>query len=163
MIGSLQALETIKTILGIGDTLVGRLLLFHALHLRFRELRLRKDPECPACGEHPTVTGLIDYERFCGLEVEPAFTGPEISAPELAHEIDDRSDVVIIDVRGPHELDICRIEGAIPIPLGELPSRLSVLDGHWNVVTLCHKGVRSLKALEILQSAGFSRVRSLHG
>ncbi len=163
VIGSLQALETIKTILGLGNTLVGRLLLFDALQLGFRELKLRKDPECPACGEHPTITELIDYEQFCGIGAEPAATGPEVSAPELAHEIHNGSEVVILDVREPHELDICRIDGAIPIPLGELPSRLSVLDGHWNVVTLCHKGVRSLKALEILRSAGFPRVRSLHG
>jgi sulfur-carrier protein adenylyltransferase/sulfurtransferase len=164
IIGSIQALETIKWIIGAGDSLVGRLLLFDALKLRFRELQLRKDPACPICGTQPTIRELIDYEAFCGIGSEPAYAGPEISAEELRAEMDQKgSDLVLIDVREPHEWDIAHIEGARLIPLGQLPERLGELDGHAEIVTHCHHGVRSMKALALLKGAGFARVRSLAG
>ncbi len=164
IIGSIQALETIKWIIGAGDSLVGRLLLFDALKLRFRELQLRKDPGCPICGEQPTIHELIDYEAFCGIGAEPAYAGPEISAEELRREMDQKGpDLVLIDVREPHEWDIAHIEGARLIPLGQLPERLGELDGHAEIVTHCHHGVRSMKALALLKGAGFGRVRSLAG
>jgi adenylyltransferase/sulfurtransferase len=165
IIGSIQALETIKWIIGAGTSLVGRLLLFDALKLRFRELELRKDPACPICGTKPSIHELIDYEAFCGIGAEPAYNGPEISAEELRRELSEKAagDLVLIDVREPHEWDIVHIEGARLIPLNQLPERLSELDGHTEIVTHCHKGARSMKALEILKGAGFGKVRSLAG
>ena len=164
IIGSIQALETIKLILGTGDSLMGRLVLFDALKLRFRELKLRKDPECPICGDHPTIHELIDYEAFCGIGAAPAYQGPEVVAEQLKQERDEKGDeLVLIDVREPHEWEIAHIEGARLIPLGQLPDRIGELDGHAEIVTYCHKGVRSMKALEILRGAGFGKVRSLAG
>ena len=164
IIGSIQALETIKWIIGAGSSLLGRLLLFDALKLRFRELELRKDPACPICGTNPSIHELIDYEAFCGIGAEPAYNGPEISVEELRRELSAKAgDLVLIDVREPHEWDIVHIEGARLIPLGQLPERLSELDGHAEIVTHCHKGARSMKALEILKGAGFGKVRSLAG
>jgi sulfur-carrier protein adenylyltransferase/sulfurtransferase len=164
IIGSIQALETIKWIIGAGDSLLGRLLLFDALKLRFRELQLRKDPACPVCGENPSIHELIDYEAFCGIGAEPSYAGPEITAEELYQEIKEKgSDLVVIDVREPHEWEIAHIEGAQLIPLGQLPERLGELDGHAEIVTHCHHGARSMKALQVLKGAGFSRVRSLAG
>jgi molybdopterin/thiamine biosynthesis adenylyltransferase/rhodanese-related sulfurtransferase/molybdopterin converting factor small subunit len=164
IIGSIQALETIKLIIGAGDTLVGRLVLFDALKLRFRELKLRKDPACPICGDHPTIRELIDYEAFCGIGAEPAYAGPELTAEQLKLERDEKGDdLVVIDVREPHEWEIAHIEGARLIPLSQLPDRLGELDGHAEIVTHCHHGARSMKALEILRGAGFSKVRSLAG
>ncbi|MCH7874827.1 MAG: molybdopterin-synthase adenylyltransferase MoeB [Gemmatimonadetes bacterium] len=163
IIGSIQALETIKLILGKGSTLIGRLILFDALKFTFRELKLHKDPDCPLCGEHPTVTELIDYEAFCGLGAEPAYHGPEVNATELATELKENPELVLIDVREPLEWEICRIDGATLIPLGHLPERLNELNGHKEIVTHCHKGVRSMQALEVLKAAGFTRVRSLAG
>jgi molybdopterin/thiamine biosynthesis adenylyltransferase/rhodanese-related sulfurtransferase/molybdopterin converting factor small subunit len=164
IIGSIQALETIKWIIGAGDSLIGRLLLFDALKLRFRELRLRKDPACPLCGENPTIRELIDYEAFCGIGAEPTYAGPEITAEELRREMQEKGpELVLIDVREPHEWDIAHIDGARLIPLGQLPERLGELDGHAEIVTHCHHGARSMKALQLLKGAGFSRVRSLAG
>jgi molybdopterin/thiamine biosynthesis adenylyltransferase/rhodanese-related sulfurtransferase/molybdopterin converting factor small subunit len=163
IIGSIQALETIKWIIGAGNSLLGRLVLFDALKLRFRELELRKDPSCPLCGTHPSIHALIDYEAFCGIGSEPAYLGPEITAEELEQEMRDKEGLVLIDVREPHEWDIAHIEGARLIPLGQLPERLSELDGHAEIVTHCHHGARSMKALEILKGAGFGKVRSLAG
>src|SRR5213594_2081961 len=163
IIGSIQALETLKLILGAGEPLIGRLLLFDALKLQFRELRLEKDPACPVCGANPTVTTLIDYEAFCGIGAEPSYDGAEITAEELKGEWDRNPDLLVIDVREPHEYEIAHIDGAVLIPLGELPDRLGEVDGHREVVTHCHHGARSLKALEILKAAGFSKVRSLRG
>jgi adenylyltransferase/sulfurtransferase len=163
IIGSIQANETIKLILGCGEPLVGRLLLFDALRLKFRELKLERDPDCPVCGERPTVTSLIDYEAFCGVGAEPAYAGPEITAQALREEWSRRPDLVVLDVREPHEYEIARIEGARLVPLRELPRRLGELDGHADIVTHCHHGVRSMKALEILKGAGFAKVRSLKG
>jgi len=164
IIGSIQALETIKWIIGAGDTLVGRLVLFDALKLRFRELKLRKDPSCPICGEHPTIHELIDYQAFCGIGAEPDYSGVEISVDEFRRERDAKGDaLVLLDVREPHEWEIVHIEGARLIPLSQLPDRLSELDGHAEIVTQCHHGARSMKALEILRGAGFGKVRSLAG
>jgi sulfur-carrier protein adenylyltransferase/sulfurtransferase len=163
IVGSIQALETLKLILGTGEPLIGRLLLFDALKLQFRELRLTKDPDCPVCGANPTVTELIDYEAFCGIGAEPAYAGPEISAEQLKAEAERNPALVVVDVREPHEYEIAHIAGAKLIPLGELPNRLHELDGHAEIVTHCHKGVRSMKALEILKGAGFAKVRSLKG
>ena len=164
IIGSIQALETIKWIIAAGNSLLGRLVLFDALKLRFRELELRKDPACPICGINPTIRELIDYEAFCGIGAEPAYTGPEISAEELRQERDEKGDdLVVIDVREPHEWEIVHIDGARLIPLNQLPERLSELDGHAEIVTHCHHGARSMKALEILKGAGFGKVRSLAG
>jgi sulfur-carrier protein adenylyltransferase/sulfurtransferase len=164
IIGSIQALETIKWIIGAGDSLIGRLVLFDALKLRFRELQLRKDPSCPICGDNPSIHELIDYEAFCGIGAEPSYTGAEITAEELRQELDEKgSGLVLIDVREPHEWEIAHIEGAQLIPLGQLPERLGELDGHAEIVTHCHHGARSMKALGILKGAGFNRVRSLAG
>src|SRR2546425_950006 len=163
IIGSIQALETLKLLLGAGDTLIGRLLLFDALQLRFRELRLEKDPACPVCGAHPTVTSLIDYEAFCGIGAEPAYDGAEITAPVLREEWARNPALLVVDVREPHEAEIACIPGARLIPLSELPERLHELDGHAELVTHCHHGLRSMKALEILNAAGFAKVRSLKG
>jgi sulfur-carrier protein adenylyltransferase/sulfurtransferase len=164
IIGSIQALETIKWIIGAGSSLLGRLILFDALKLRFRELELRKDPACPICGTNPTIHELIDYEAFCGIGAEPAYAGPEISAEELRRELHTKGqNLVLVDVREPHEWEIAHIEGATLIPLSQLPERLSELDGHAEIVTQCHHGARSMKALEILKGAGFGKVRSLAG
>jgi len=164
IIGSIQALETIKWIIGAGDSLIGRLVLFDALKFRFRELQLRKDPACPICGEHRSIHQLIDYEAFCGIGAEPSYAGPEITAEELQREMREKGrELVLLDVREPHEWEIAHIDGARLIPLGQLPERLGELDGHAEIVTHCHRGVRSMKALNILKGAGFNRVRSLAG
>jgi sulfur-carrier protein adenylyltransferase/sulfurtransferase len=164
IIGSLQALEALKLVLGAGDPLVGRLLLFDALRLKFRELALRKDPDCPLCGTRPTVRELVDYEAFCGIT--PVASSPELEiAPAmlLAARQDGARRVVVLDVREPHEWEIARLEAAQLLPLGQLPSRLGEIDPHAEIVTYCHFGTRSLRAAEILRAAGFSNVRSLAG
>src|SRR5437667_8767495 len=124
IIGSIQATEVVKLILGKGEPLVGRLVLFDALKLQFRELKLEKDPDCPVCGSHPSVTELIDYEAFCGIGAEPSYDGAEITAQELKTEWERNPDLLVIDVREPHEYEIAHIDGAVLIPLGELPDRL---------------------------------------
>jgi len=165
IIGSLQALEAIKLIVGFGESLIGRLVLFDGRRMQFRELALQKDPDCPVCGEHPSVTELIDYEAFCGGgdAGRGMGEGAEISAAELQLERSRKPDLVLVDVREPREAEIARIDGARNIPLRELPGRLAELPGHGEIVTLCHHGPRSLKAREILKGAGFSSVRSLAG
>ena len=163
IIGSIQAMETIKLIVGAGEPLIGRLLLFDALKLQFRELKLEKDPDCPVCGRNPTVTQLIDYEAFCGIGAEPVYDGADVTADDVKGELDAGKELVLLDVRDPHEYEITHIDGAKFIPLGELPARLDELDDHADVVTYCHHGARSLKALEILKAAGFAKVRSLRG
>ena len=141
------------------------LLVFDGRRMQFRELTLQKDPDCPVCGAHPTVTELIDYEAFCGVGAEGHGTGDEveITALELRRERDRKPDLVLLDVREPREADIAHIDGARNIPLRELPGRLAELSGHGEIVTLCHHGPRSLKAREILRGAGFANVRSLAG
>ncbi len=163
IIGSLQALETVKLLLDAGDSLIGRLVLFDALRLQFRELKLRRDPDCPVCGAAPTVRELIDYEAFCGVAGDASFEELEVTAQALAAERRAHPDLVLLDVREPHEWEICHIDGARLLPLGELPTRLGELDGHATIVAYCHTGVRSLRALEILAAAGHRRVRSLRG
>ncbi len=165
IIGSLQALEAIKLIVGFGESLIGRLVLFDGRRMQFRELAVEKDPDCPVCSENPTVTELIDYEAFCGVGDggRGIGEGAEISAPELQLERRRKPDLVLVDVREPAEAEIARIDGARHIPLRQLPGRLSELPGHGEIVTLCHHGQRSLKAREILKGAGFANVRSLAG
>ncbi|MGE5243457.1 MAG: molybdopterin-synthase adenylyltransferase MoeB [Betaproteobacteria bacterium] len=169
VIGTIQAMETIKLILGVGEPLVGRFLLFDALRMRFRELKLRKDPDCPVCGTHPTVTRLIDYEEFCGVKPAPVEASSvqtnafEISAVELKQRLDRGEDVVILDVREPHEYQINRIEGSVLIPLGDVPQRYSELDPDRELVVQCRSGVRSAKAADFLRSVGFERVLNLRG
>jgi sulfur-carrier protein adenylyltransferase/sulfurtransferase len=164
IIGSIQAVETIKWILGIGESLVGRLLLFDALKLEFRELALAKDPACPVCGVHPTVTSLIDYEAFCGVTAaKEKHVGAEITPLELRGQRGRDPGLVVLDVREPQEIQIAAFPGATWIPLGDLAGRMGELDGHRSIVTLCHHGIRSLRARDILKGAGFANVRSLAG
>jgi len=163
IIGTIQALETIKLILGRGVTLVGRLVLFDAFEFSFRELKLKRDPECSVCGEYPTVRELIDYEAFCGSGAPTTHVGMEITVCELHRLLEQNHDLQVVDVRELYEWAICHIEGSKLIPLASLPAKLRQLDGHKEIVTICHLGVRSLLALEILRAAGFSRVRSLKG
>ncbi|MDX2122507.1 MAG: molybdopterin-synthase adenylyltransferase MoeB [Gemmatimonadota bacterium] len=163
IIGSLQALEAIKLLLGVGDSLVGRLVLFDALRLRFRELALRKDPDCPVCGPAPTVTALIDYEAFCGIGGIAAHPELEISPVELRDALDGAAPPLVLDVREPHEFEIVHLEGSHLIPLRELPARLAELTAHREIVALCHHGMRSLQAVELLRGAGFGGARSLAG
>ena len=161
VIGSIQALEAIKLVLGAGESLAGRLLLFDALRLRFRELRLRRDPACPVCGETPTIRELVDYEAFCGVGVvDPSI---ELSVDELRSERAAGRPMTLLDVREPFEWELGRIDGAQLIPLGELPARLGELDPRQRVVAYCQRGIRSLRAAEILRAAGFADVRSLSG
>jgi molybdopterin/thiamine biosynthesis adenylyltransferase/rhodanese-related sulfurtransferase len=165
IIGSLQALETIKLILGAGDLLVGRLLLFDALAMRFRELKLRKNPECPVCGAHPTVTKLIDYYEFCGIRGEesaPTVQVPEIEPRELKARLDRGDDLFILDVREPHEFQICNLRGHL-IPLGELPRRAHELDSSREIVAHCRSGKRSAEAVDFLRKAGFRKIWNLKG
>jgi molybdopterin/thiamine biosynthesis adenylyltransferase/rhodanese-related sulfurtransferase len=162
IIGSLQALETIKLIVGFGESLVGRLVVFDGRRLQFRELTLEKDPDCPVCGTHPTVTSLIDYEAFCGVGGGGG-DGVEIGARELEQRWAGRPDLVVVDVREPREAQLAHIEGARLIPLRELPARITELPSDAEIVTHCHHGARSLKAREILKGAGFANVRSLAG
>ncbi len=163
IVGSIQALEAIKLILGVGDSLIGRLILLDTLTFHLRELKLRKDPDCPVCGENPTVTELIDYEAFCGVDPGPAHQGPEITAEDLAEEIKAHPDLLLVDVREPHEWEIGHIEGATLVPLGQLPHQVGDLGGRRKIVTYCHHGIRSMQALEILTAAGHDDVRSLRG
>src|SRR5882672_898281 len=171
IIGVIQANEAIKLILGVGDPLIGRFLIYDALKMRFRELKLRKDADCPVCGTHPTVTKLIDYEQFCGIRPEPAAaqaTGASVSewettSVDLKKRIDAGDDVFILDVREPNEYQICRIPGSVLIPLGELPRRYAELPKDKDIVAHCKMGGRSAKAQEFLQSVGFKRVKNLRG
>ena len=167
VIGVIQGIETLKLILGIGESLVGRLLLFDALAMSFRELKLRKDPACPLCGEHPTIRELIDYEQFCGLTpVEQAGAeaeGWEIGVRELRARQERGDDFVLIDVREPHEYEIARIEGAVLIPQNSLPARLAELDSSREIVLHCHHGQRSMRALEFLRRSGFRKLKNLRG
>jgi molybdopterin/thiamine biosynthesis adenylyltransferase/rhodanese-related sulfurtransferase len=168
MIGVMQAIEAIKLIIGIGDSLIGRLVSFDALKLRFKEFKIRKDPGCPICGDHPTIHELIDYDQFCGIpqadaEAAKELEVPTITATELKTRIDRKEKFVLVDVREPFEYDISRIPGSKLIPLGELPARLSELDSADDIVLHCKVGGRSAKALRILQEAGFRKLNNLQG
>ena len=160
IVGSLQALEAIKWVLGIGESMVGRLLLVDALRLRFREIALRRDPGCAVCGTEPMVKTLIDYEAYCGVGADQT-AGAEVTVGELRGAIS-APGRVILDVREPWEWEIAHIEGSRLVPLGELPARLTELDSRAEIVTVCHRGKRSLMAQHLLQGAGF-RARSLAG
>jgi molybdopterin/thiamine biosynthesis adenylyltransferase/rhodanese-related sulfurtransferase len=173
LVGVIQATEVIKLILGKGDPLIGRLLLIDALGMKFRELKLRKNPACPACGTHRTITKLIDYNEFCGIRGEersqersqekPVEAGvPEIQVEELKRRLDAGEDLFVLDVREPHEYQICNINGHL-IPLGDLPKRVHELDSSREIVAHCRSGVRSAKAVTFLQQAGFKKVHNLAG
>jgi adenylyltransferase/sulfurtransferase len=166
LIGTIQATEAIKLILGIGEPLVGRLLLVDALGAQFRTVKVRKNPVCPACGTHE-ITELIDYDEFCGMKPEagsrkPENTMPEITPLELAERLR-AGDIDLIDVREPHEWDIAHIPGARLIPLGNLPAAVPSLDRTRDIVVQCRSGARSGRAVRLLQAAGFTRVRNLAG
>jgi adenylyltransferase/sulfurtransferase len=164
IIGSIQALEAIKLVLGEGDPLIGRLIVFDALRFAFRELRLVKDPDCPVCGVRPSITAPIDYEAFCGTTGHDAAEGVELSPRDLdALRRGRPGSVQVLDVREPWEWEIARIEGASLLPLGELAGRLAEVDPRAEIVTVCHHGLRSLQARDLLRAAGFARVRSLAG
>jgi adenylyltransferase/sulfurtransferase len=170
LIGLVQATETVKLILGKGEPLVGRLLLYDALAMRFRELKLRRNPECPACGDHPTITKLIDYHQFCGVprqEQEPVpsqgLSEWEIDPVQVKGKLDRGDHFLVLDVREPHEYQICRIPGANLIPLGELPKRVHELDSSEEIVAYCRSGVRSGKAVDFLRQAGFRKVKNMVG
>src|SRR6478609_6340588 len=165
LVGVMQATEVIKLILGKGEPLIGRLLLIDALGMKFRELKLRKNPDCPVCGKNPTVTQLIDYNEFCGIrgEEKPVETGVvEMQVEELKRRLDAGEDLFVLDVREPHEYQICNIGGHL-IPLGDLPKRVNELDSSREIVAHCRSGVRSAKAVGFLQQAGFKKVHNLAG
>lgn len=173
IVGSIQAAEALKLLLGAGETLVGRLLLFDALRMKFREMRLRRDPDCPVCGDHPVIHELIDYERFCGIEPAAPDTGtnmaepsiPEITPAELKERLDRGDRLTIIDVREPFEWEIGNLgpHGARMIPLGELADRAAEIDPADEVVLQCRSGGRSARALEILREKGYPRLWNLKG
>jgi adenylyltransferase/sulfurtransferase len=163
-IGTLQATEAIKLILGRGRPLVGRLLLFDALEMRFRELKLRKDPHCPVCGDSPTIRGLIDYDAACGLAEDTARPAqPAIEVEQLHSRLDGDAPPLLLDVRTREEWAICRIEGAQLLPAQALPSKIDELDRTREIVVYCHIGKRSAAVVEFLRSRGFSRVLNLAG
>jgi sulfur-carrier protein adenylyltransferase/sulfurtransferase len=157
----LQAIETIKLIVGIGEPLVGRLLHFDALKVKFRELNLRRDPECPVCGENPTIFSPIDYEQFCGALDEAAI--PKMSAHALKRKMDAREPFQLIDVREVFEYEIARIDGAKLIPLGQIAERADELPRERPIVVHCHSGQRSAQAVRLLQQRGFDKVYNLEG
>jgi adenylyltransferase/sulfurtransferase len=157
IIGAIQANETIKIILGAPDIMVNRLLLFDAWRMRFRELKLRKNPDCPVCGVNPTIKELIDYEEFCGITQQPETkpTMEEITATELKQRLDQGDDIQIIDVREPHEYEIGQIPNSKLIPLGQVLNRMNEIDSGRETVVHCKMGGRSAKAIEALQRSGF--------
>ena len=170
MIGVVQATETVKLILGKGRPLIGRLLLYDALDMAFREMKVRKNPKCPICGPEPTIRGLIDYQEFCGVRgAEPvpvpatAAEGDAITPAELKALRDRGEGPFVLDVRNPEEIAICRIEGSTVIPLPELAARLGELDPSRAMVVHCKSGMRSAKAIALLRQNGFTRLRNLTG
>lgn len=172
LLGLIQATEAIKLILGQGEPLIGRLLLVDALGMKFREMKLRKNPDCPVCGTHRTVTKLIDYQQFCGIKPEPKVEAgaalqpqngvPQIAPVELKKRLDNHEDIFVLDVREPHEYQIVNL-GAKLIPLGDLPQRAGELDKNREIVVHCKSGGRSQKAAEFLTQNGFKKVSNLAG
>jgi adenylyltransferase/sulfurtransferase len=167
-VGTLQATEAIKLILGIGEPLIGKLLLYDALDLSFQYVKLRKNPKCKICGPDPEVTGLIDYEEFCGVpghdhDESSAGAGWDIEPQDLANRLSNGIPVRLIDVREPNEAQISQIPGAELIPLGQLPERMAALDSADDMVLFCRSGSRSTRALQLLVSAGFRKVKNLRG
>ena len=166
IIGLIQATEVVKVILGIGDTLKGRLLLYDALGMKFRELKLRRDRNCPICGDHPTVTKLIDYQEFCGVRPMSTPSVPAsdaIDVTEVKQKLSRGDNFVFIDVREPHEYQIARISGATLIPLGDLPKKLNELDKDAEIIIHCKSGGRSQKAVDLLKQNGFKHVLNVTG
>ncbi len=168
VVGTIQATEAVKLIMGVGEPLIGRFLIYDALRMRFRELKLRKDPDCPVCGEHRTVTELIDYDQFCG--VAPAAStsadpppSDDATVEQLKARLDEREEPFILDVREPQEYQICNIPGSTLIPLGDLPSRLHELEGRGEMIVHCKSGARSAKAVKLLREAGFAQAKNLRG
>jgi adenylyltransferase/sulfurtransferase len=167
LLGVIQATEVIKLILGVGEPLIGRLVLVDALAMRFRELRVRKNPECPVCGANPMVKELIDYNQFCGIRGEESEASastkiPEIQPEELKRRLDAHEDIFVLDVREPHEYQIVNIKGHL-IPLGDLPTRVHELDSSREIVVHCKSGMRSAKAVDFLRQSGFKRATNLTG
>jgi sulfur-carrier protein adenylyltransferase/sulfurtransferase len=165
-VGSIQVTEAIKVLTGIGDPLVGRLMIYDALEMSYRSVKVRKDPECPLCGKNPTITELIDYEAFCGTvsdEAQEAAAGSTITAGELKALMDNGDDFLLVDVREPAEWEIVRIPGAVLIPKGDLPGKLAELPQNKPVITYCKTGVRSAEALALLKNAGFGDAKHVQG
>jgi len=169
VIGVIQATETIKIILNQGTTLAGRLLLYDAMDMKFREVKLRRDPDCPACGNHPVIHEVVEYEQFCGLppteveEEKEMLAEDDITPAQLKQMLDENPNLFILDVREPHELAICRIEGTWEIPLGQVPRRFAEAPKDRDVVVHCKLGGRSAQAVEFLKSQGYTRVKNLAG
>ena len=168
IIGVMQAIEAVKLIIGIGEPLIGRMIAFDALKMKFREFKLRKDPKCPVCSAHPTITDLVDYEQFCGIPQAKAAEDEEVPVPligarELKAKLDRGDRFHLIDVREPFEWEICHIAGARLIPIGQLAARMSELDSTDEIVLQCKTGARSSTALRLLQDAGFSKLANLEG
>ncbi len=169
VIGTIQATEAVKLIIGVGEPLINRFMLYDALRMKFRELKLRRDPECPVCGDNPTVTELIDYDQFCGItpvaaaSEEASQSTADATVEELKARLDKKDGVFVLDVREPAEFQICRIPESILIPLSALPSRLAELEGRSEMIVHCKSGVRSAKAVKLLHEAGFSNAKNLRG
>jgi adenylyltransferase/sulfurtransferase len=168
LIGCIQATEAVKLLLGKGSPLIGRLLLYDALQMTFQEFKVRRNPNCPMCGDHPTITKLIDYEQFCGIrgqEAAPAGVDAsgETTVEELKSRLDRGEKVLILDVRNPEEYQICRIPGSTLLPLPELPQRVGELDRDREMVVHCKSGMRSAKAVQFLRDQGFRRLKNLKG
>jgi molybdopterin/thiamine biosynthesis adenylyltransferase/rhodanese-related sulfurtransferase len=165
VIGTIQATEAVKLLAGIGDPLIGRLMLYDALSMRFRELRLRRNPDCPVCGEHPSVTELIDYDQFCGIVPAPAQTDTsiEITPVEVAAWLERDDAPFLLDVREPNEWEIGHLPGATRISVNELQGRMNELDTAREMVVYCRSGVRSGRAVDMLRTAGFRKVKNMTG
>jgi len=173
VVGTLQASEVVKLIIGKGDPLIGRLLFLDVLEMEPRMLKLSKDPECPICGDNPSVSALIDYEEFCGIgrgelgqedvQEKPSSEIPEISVEEFAEKKKTNGELILIDVREPHEYDICKIDGSKLIPLGEISQRYGELNPDDEIILQCHHGGRSMKAANFLKEKGFKNVINLKG
>ena len=163
IVGTIQATEALKLILGLGETLLGRLLHFDALKMKFREFNLRRDPECPVCGDAPRITAPIDYEAFCDGGPAVATRIPKIDVRTLQRKMASDEPTILLDVREPFEFELARIAGANLIPLGELPARVDELDREKEILVLCHSGMRSARAAEFLLAAGFTKVASVAG
>jgi sulfur-carrier protein adenylyltransferase/sulfurtransferase len=165
-VGSIQVTEAIKVLTGVGDPLVGRLMIYDALEMTSRSVKVRKDPECPLCGKNPTITELIDYEAFCGTvsdEAQQAASGSTITATELKELMDNGADFLLVDVREPAEWEIVRLPGAVLIPKGDLPSKLAELPQNKPVIAYCKTGIRSAEALALLKNAGFADAKHVQG
>jgi adenylyltransferase/sulfurtransferase len=163
IVGTMQATEAIKLICEIGEPLVGRLLHFDALRMKFREFKLRRDPQCPVCGDHPTITQPIDYEQFCGMSQPSMPEVPSMTVHELKSHLNEHADFLLLDVREPHEYEIARIQGSKLIPLGEVEQRLEELPRDRKIAVHCKSGGRSAKAVGKLRDAGYTDVWNVTG